>query len=67
MHPDANTIAGPWAGMIYERFTGIPFAEVKPKDIGAYRRWSSDSARADTDTDSEEPSANPADIADTLK
>ena len=39
MHPDANTIAGLWGGMSYERRVSIPLDEVDPKVMVAYRRW----------------------------
>ena len=39
MHPDANTIAGLWGAMSYERRVSIHLDEVDPKVMVAYRRW----------------------------
>ena len=39
MHPDANTIAGLWGAMSYERRVSIQLDEVDPKVMVAYRRW----------------------------
>ena len=39
MHPDANTIAGLWGAMSYERRDSIPLDEVDPKVMTAYLRW----------------------------
>ena len=39
MHPDANTIAGLWGAMSFERRVSVPLDEVDPKVMVAYRRW----------------------------
>ena len=39
MHPDANTIAGLWGAMSYERREAVPVDEVDPKVMTAYLRW----------------------------
>ena len=39
MHSDANTIAGLWGAMSYERRESISLDEVDPKVMAAFRRW----------------------------
>ncbi len=39
MHPDANTIAGLWGAMSYERRDAIPLDEVGRNVMAACRRW----------------------------
>ncbi len=39
MHFDANTMAGLWGAMNYERRQSVPLEEVDPKVMAAYRRW----------------------------
>ncbi len=46
MHSDANTMAGLWGAMNYERLQSVPLGEVAPKVMAAYRRWGPDFGHA---------------------
>lgn len=39
LHPDANTLAGLWGLMSYEKTQAVPVEQVKPSVMEAYRRW----------------------------
>ena len=39
LHPDANSLAGLWGLMSYERTQEVPVDQVKPEVLEAYRRW----------------------------
>ena len=44
MHSDANVIAGLWDLISYERSSSVPFDQIKPEVLDAYRRWAESSS-----------------------
>ncbi len=40
LHPDANSMAGLWGLMLYERTTSVPIDQMEAEVLDAYRRWS---------------------------
>ena len=39
LHEDANRMAGLWGLMSYQGTTSVPLADVDPRVLDAYRRW----------------------------
>ena len=40
LHPEANALADVWARMLVERIDTVPTADLKPRVLEVYGRWS---------------------------